>query len=314
MRVNLRSTKLVILLCTLCCMLWGSAVPIIKIGYQLLKIESSDIASQILFAGIRFFLSGVLTVIIGSIISKSFIYPRSAASLLRAAKLSVFQTAIQYVFFYIGLANTTGVKSSILDGTSVFIALILSGLIFKMEKVTLLKVIGAVIGFIGVILININTENIKALFDFSLLGEGFILISTTGYACSSVFMKRYSKYDDPTMLSGYQFMIGGAAMALGGIAFGGRLLHFSFWAMIVTIYLILVSAVAYTIWAQLLKHNPVSKITVFSFLIPVFGSLFSTVMLKESDILNPKGIFSLILVSAGIILVSRGSFKNKTTK
>lgn len=311
MRINFNNTTLRVLLCTLCCALWGSAIPVIKIGYRFLQIDPADIPSQILFAGIRFFFSGVLTIIIGSVISKGFIYPKSAASLFRTTKLSVFQTMIQYVFFYIGLANTTGVKSSILDGTSVFIALILSGVIFKMEKVTPIKIIGAVIGFIGVFLINIKTDSLKTLVDFSLFGEGFILISTTGYACSSVFMKRYSAYDDPTMLSGYQFIIGGAAMTLGGIIFGGKLGHLGFGSITVFVYLTLVSAVAYTIWAQLLKHNPVSKITVFSFLIPVFGALFSTAVLKENDILNVKGLVSLVLVSVGIILVSRGRFKRE---
>lgn len=311
MRANFNNMKITVLLCTLCCALWGSAIPVIKIGYRLFKIDSSDIPSQILFAGIRFFLAGVATIIIASVMSKSFIYPKSASSLLRTAKLSVFQTVIQYVFFYVGLANTTGVKSSILDGTSVFIALILSGVIFKMEKVSAVKIVGAVIGFAGVFLININTGDVKTLLDFSLFGEGFILISTTGYACSSVFMKRYSAYDDPTMLSGYQFIIGGAAMTLAGLVFNGRIGAVSIWGILIIIYLVLVSAVAYTIWAQLLKHNPVSKITVFSFLIPVFGALFSTFVLKESDIFNIKSIVSLMLVSIGIIFVSRGSIKTQ---
>lgn len=310
MKNFLTKTYVVVVLCTVCCMLWGSAIPVIKLGYKEMQIKGSDIPTQILSAGIRFFLAGILAVIIGSVVSKKPIYPKSAASFFRAVKLSSFQTIIQYVFFYIGLANTTGVKASILDGTSVFIALFVSGLIFKMEKVTWIKILGSVIGFIGVFLININTDSVKTLFEFSVLGEGFIILSTIGYACSSVFMKRYSAYDDTTMLSGYQFIIGGLIMAIAGYAFGGRFLVFSFKAAMIIVYLAFVSAVAYTIWAQLLKYNPVSKVAVFGFLTPILGSVFSMLILGETGAFDLKGAVSLVLVSAGIMLVNI-NFKRK---
>lgn len=42
-------------LCALICTaLWGSAFPCIKVGYELFEIASSDVAGQILFAGLRF--------------------------------------------------------------------------------------------------------------------------------------------------------------------------------------------------------------------------------------------------------------------
>ena len=50
----------------LCCALWGSATPFIKIGYSLILPEKNT-ASTILFAGIRFALAGILTVVIYSI-------------------------------------------------------------------------------------------------------------------------------------------------------------------------------------------------------------------------------------------------------
>ena len=46
-----------------CCLLWGSAFPGIKIGYRLFAVASEDIGTQILFAGFRFALAGVLVLI-----------------------------------------------------------------------------------------------------------------------------------------------------------------------------------------------------------------------------------------------------------
>ena len=97
-----------------CCALWGSAFPCIKIGYQMFEIDAADTAAQILFAGYRFTLAGILTVLIGSVLNKGFLIPKKE-SLEKIFKLSMLQTVLQYFFFYVGLANTTGVKASILS-------------------------------------------------------------------------------------------------------------------------------------------------------------------------------------------------------
>ena len=46
-------------LATLACALCGSAIPVIRFGYKQLEIASGDTGSQLLFAGIRFFLAGL---------------------------------------------------------------------------------------------------------------------------------------------------------------------------------------------------------------------------------------------------------------
>ena len=56
----------------LCCLLWGSAFPCIKIGYRLFEVDAADTASQILFAGCRFTLAGILAAGIGSVMEGTF--------------------------------------------------------------------------------------------------------------------------------------------------------------------------------------------------------------------------------------------------
>ena len=51
-----------LLLSVVCCLLWGSAFPCIKLGYQLFSISASDTGSKLLFAGVRFFLAGTMIV------------------------------------------------------------------------------------------------------------------------------------------------------------------------------------------------------------------------------------------------------------
>lgn len=57
----MQKTAVVWLGALICCALWGSAFPCIKIGYQMFEIDAADTAAQILFAGYRFTLAGILT-------------------------------------------------------------------------------------------------------------------------------------------------------------------------------------------------------------------------------------------------------------
>ncbi len=103
----LTKTPMVCLLAMICCLLWGSAFPCIKIGYQLFQIHPDSIGSQLLFAGCRFTLAGILTILIGSLLNRRFLLP-AKTSWSMVAKLGLVQTVLQYILFYIGLANTTG--------------------------------------------------------------------------------------------------------------------------------------------------------------------------------------------------------------
>lgn len=49
---TLTKTGIVALLACVCCILWGSAIPVIKTGYRLMQVDSADTASQIVFAGV----------------------------------------------------------------------------------------------------------------------------------------------------------------------------------------------------------------------------------------------------------------------
>ena len=122
----------------ICCALWGSAFPCIKIGYKMMHIASSDTASQILYAGCRFTLAGILAVVLGSLTQRQFLLP-TKASLPHILELSLLQTILQYLFFYIGLAHTTGVKASIIEAVSTFVAIFVAGFLFHQEKVTARK-------------------------------------------------------------------------------------------------------------------------------------------------------------------------------
>ncbi|MDD4690267.1 MAG: DMT family transporter [Eubacteriales bacterium] len=290
----------------LCTALWGSATPFIKIGYELM-IPDKDVPSTILFAGIRFLFAGILTIIIYSIARGRLLYPKKV-NVSKIAIVSTFQTVIQYIFFYIGLANTTGVKGTVASGSNAFFAILLASLVFKQEKLTIKKIFACAIGFAGVILINVNGLD----FNMNFTGDCFVIFAAISYAFSSVLIKRYSKYEDPVVISGYQFAMGGLFMIIIGLITGGKVDISTLPAFGVLTYLAFLSAIAYALWGVLLKYNPVSKIAIFSFMIPVFGVLLSTIMLDENSGVPVVNLFiTLVLICSGIIMLNHQKFTNK---
>lgn len=292
----------------LCCLLWGSAFPLVKIGFSWLNISSEDIPTEILYAGLRFTLAGVIAIIITSLISGKFLRP-TVKSLPKVFSLSMFQTILQYLFFYIGLSNTSGVKASVIEAMNVFVALIVSCLIFRMEKFTAAKIIGSIIGFAGVVIINVSKGDLTG--GLTLKGEGFILISTVAYAFSSVLMKHWSGEENPMMMSAWQFLLGGIVMSILGFALGGRISGFDLKSVLLLIYLASLSAIAYSLWASLLKYYPVSRIAVYGFMNPVFGFILSAFLLGESEAFGLKSITALVLVCLGIYIVNYTKKSNK---
>lgn len=302
MENKLRKTPVVCGLAMICCILWGSAFPCIKIGYSLFEIPAGDTASQILFAGLRFTMAGILAWVFGSLIAKKPMLPEKTAY-GKIALLSLFQTVLQYLFFYVGLAHTTGVKSSVIKGADVFICVLASALIFKLEKLTAKKIIGCVIGMAGVVIINLAGGTIDMSMTF--LGEGFIILSMLAHTMSSVLIKIFSKNHNPVMLSAFQFTLGGIIMTLCGMIFGGTLPNVTIKGIAMLLYLALVSSVAYSLWSTLLKYNPVSRISVFGFMNPVFGVILSAILLGETEqAFSLNAVIALVFICTGIVIVN----------
>ncbi|MDY6352548.1 MAG: DMT family transporter [Lachnospiraceae bacterium] len=297
-------TPFVILIAFICCFLWGSAFPSIKSGYRIFQIPSSDTASVLVFAGVRFFLAGCMVIVAGSFIKKKPLIVRPGGIPCILA-LCAFQTFGQYYFFYIGLAHASGVSSSVIEASGTFMTILIAALIFRTERLSPRKIAGTVIGFAGVMLIQIN--GIHQAFSFTLMGEGFILISALLGAFSSSFIKLFSKKYDTVALCGYQFMAGGLLLFITGCLSGGHLSVARAGApgIMLIIYMAFISACAYTLWGILLSHNPVSRIAVFGFMNPVIGVVLSAIILGEYDqAIRLQSLVALLLVSLGIIVVN----------
>ena len=294
-----------ILGCLVSCGLWGSAYPCVKIGYELFGITGSDVASRLVFAGTRFTIAGIMVVVGVSIAQRRALLP-AKRDLGAIGILALFQTVLQYFFFYGGLSHAAGVTSSIIGAAAYFFAILFAALIFKTENLTRKAVIGCTVGFAGVVLVNLGGSGDTA-FSFALNGEGFILLSSVAGAISTCFIAVLGRTHDSVLLSGWQFVTGGVVLLCCGLAMGGSLCPISPGpAFALILYMGFISAMAYTLWSRLLAANPVSRVSIFGFMTPVFGAAMSAVLLGETDAVNPLfALIALALVSAGIVIVNR---------
>ena len=105
--------------------------------------------------------------------------------------------------------------------------------------------------------------------------------------------------------------MGGVVLIIAGLLCGGKISVTTVSAAAVLTYLSFLSAVAYTLWGLLLKHNDVSKVTIYHFAVPIFGVWLSELMLKEQKNVSPMNlVITLVLVCTGILMINLRENKN----
>ncbi len=295
----------IILCAVICTLLWGSAFPSIKIGYELFSIQESGAFTKLVYAGYRFLGAGVMTLLISLLLNKKLSFtPRNATPVMLA--LALVQTFLQYIFYHIGLANTTGVTGSVISGCSTIFTVLLAHFFCKGEKLTPRKAAGCIIGFAGVFLVTLSSGKLE--FSFSMLGEGFLMLSCLFFAMGNIISKRLPGDADSTLVTGWQLAIGGALLLLVGYLGGGSLDHITFPGILVLIYSSFISAAAFTLWLFLMRYNSAGKVVIYNFLTPIFGTVLSGLFLHEA-FLTWNNALALLCVCLGIYFVNSMSKK-----
>ena len=280
----------------LCTALWGSAAPCVKKGYALFAIAAGDSFSQLVFAGWRFTLAGLLVLLVAKGMGHRIVPVRSEWKPI--LWISLFQSMLQYVCYYIGLSATTGTKGSVLSGTQTFFALLFAHHFLANDKLNRRKTLGCLCGFAGVLVLGLG-----GLHGFQLRGDGLVLLSAASAGAGALVSRIFTPGRDPMLLTGWQLLLGGLLLGGIGAAGGGRLGAVSLPGALLLAYMVMLSAAAFTIWTALLGRFPVGKVTLFGFLIPVFGTLFSALVLGE-QIFTLRNLAALALVSGGIAVAN----------
>ena len=287
-------------LAVLCNLLWGSAFPFIKMGYRLFVIDSADTASILCFAGVRFMMGSLLVWIFGSLMERRPLPLPRGKVLSECCALGLWQTALQYFFYYSAVAQLTGSFGGILNSTQSFMGVILAHFLYgAADRMTARKALGCVLGFGGVLVATLGNHG-----GGSAWGISAMLIASAVFAAAGPWNKSVTRKADSFSVCCINLGAGGLALALLGFAMGGRLSPQSPLAVPVLLYLAFISGAGYVLWALLMKNNPVSRISVFGLLIPVVNTLLSAVLNAE-PLFEWNYLAALVLVCGGIFLVNK---------
>lgn len=167
---------------------WGWAYPLIKLGMRDFGILPDMTGSKMLFAGIRFFISGLIILAIAKPSHRKFGI-RKPADAWFILLYSLLNTTLHYAFFYFGLSHNAGARSAILNSMSVFTVVILACIFFKSDKMTYRKALGCIIGFLGILALNLGGKDSGR---FTFLGDGMIILNALCGASASLLTRGLS--------------------------------------------------------------------------------------------------------------------------
>lgn len=290
-----RSSRLGIAAVPLFCLLWSSAFVAGKIGV-------TD-CPPLIFLAVRFLAAGVL--ILGLAVLGGERFDLRGRDIAAFALIGIFNNALYLGLGYVGLRSiSSGLNALIVSANPVFTAVLAARLLG--ERITLRKVIGLVLGIIGVAIV--VADRIQGGSD-SPVGVAFSMGALAAIVGGTILFKRLAPQGSLWIGNGIQNLAGGLAVApfayvfsdVADIVPSARL-------MAAWLYLIVGgSIVAYLLWFRLLTAYGATGASALHFLMPPLGMLFGWAILGEK--LAPDDLLGVIPVALGIYLVTRASGK-----
>ena len=277
--------------------LWGCAFPLVKVCMENFSVAGNDNVSKCLVAGIRFSLAGVLTLLIAKLLLKQPLKV-SKKQFKTCLIYGVTATALQYAFTYIGLSMVDASKGAVYDQLCVFFIVLCCGIFFKDDKLTLKKVIGCIVGFLGVAAINISSLT------FSVSKGDLIMVCAALVQTAAYFVAKKSTNDfSPVLLVGYGQLTGGLLLTVGSLILGGSINGINASAVLSLVALVFIASIAYMLSLLPLKYFRASEISIFNLLITIFGVVMSGIVLKE-NVLRLNYAIALILIVVAVLIIN----------
>ncbi len=300
MRNLLKST---IFLAILACWLWSTAFVGVKIGLEY--------HTPLQFAGVRFFISGVLIFLYFGKPHRFFIELKKNYRFILL--LSLVQIFGQYALFYSGLNLVPSALAAMIVGSQpLFIALV-AHFSFHNDKMTPLKTGSILIGVAGIAIITLGRSKVELKGELELLGIALLLINNVVSGYSNVLIAKKSSGISPIVLSSTSLMIGGLMLSVVSVPVEG--IHLGpfppkYWYALA--WLSFLSAAAITIWYTLLKRPgvKVSLLNVWKFLIPVSGAALSWMILADEKPDVPS-IVGMAVIATSLIALNYANRREK---
>ncbi len=283
-------------------LLWGSLFPMVKLGFSAFSVVSTG--DILLFAGVRFVICGAVITAFALLRTRQTLAPVKGA-LVPLLLSGLFAIVLHYACTYLGLSLTASGKTAILKQVGALIYILASPLFFRADKLTVGKVLGGVLGFLGVIAINFSEGGVH----FG-LGDALIILASLCTVAANVISKRLFERVDPITATGLSQFFGGAVLLLIGFLMGGKMKIASPAALPVFLYILLASVVSYCLWYTIVKGSSLSSLFVIKFSEPLFSCILGALILKE-NIWDIRYLLAFLLIGGGITVAHGRASKKK---
>ena len=300
------SKKKTIIAALLVMFLWGSLYPSVKFAYKEFGISGAFFPDLLLFAGLRFIISGGLIVLFAKA-KRTPMNINGKQEWMGVLLMGLVAITLHYACTYIGLSRTDSSKTALLKQLGVLFFICFSFLFIKSESFSINKLIAAFFGIGGIIALNVSALKIS-------LGIGEILI-----VCASIFTvsanvicKKTCSKVNPLWMTGISEAAGGMLLLMVGLSLGGKLNAISGLGLGIAVYIIAATVISYTIWYTVVQKNDLSYLFILKLSEPLFSAVIGALLLQENVFTWQYAIAFICIVSA--VLISNIKIKKEKSK
>ena len=274
-------------------MVWGSNMAFVKLA-------SRDIA-PLFMAGIRSMVAAICL----------YIWMKAKGLTLFPSRIIIFHGVVagllfgtEFGFIFVGLQYTLASRGYVILYTAPFIAALAAHFFLVEDRFNLWKACGLMLAFGGLVVLflkNLGTFSFEAF-----PGDLLFLIAGTMWGMTTVYIKKYlAQQADPLQILFYQLFFSAPFLFALSLSFEDPVVSgFSLLTAFSLFYqCIIVAFLSYLAWFVLVSRYPVSLLHAFSFFTPVFGVIFSGILIL-GEAISPNLILALIMVSLGMVLVN----------
>lgn len=268
-------------------LMWSSAFTSARIIVQ----DASPLASL----AMRFFVSGLIGVVIAKMLGQSWTLTR--AQWRSVLVFGLCQNALYLGLNFIAMQTVEASLASIIASTMPLMVAG-AGWIFLSDRLPLQGVLGLVLGIAGVLLI----MGARLGSGVDVFGMGLCVVGAVALTVATLAMRGASSGGNLLMIVGLQMFVGAGILAVASPIF--EPFHVNLTPRLITAfaYTTLVPGLLATfVWFSLVERIGAVRASTFHFLNPFFGVAIAALLLGEA--LGASDIVGVAVIAAGILLV-----------
>ncbi len=219
--------------------------------------------------------------------------------------MSLSNNVIPFTLIVWGQTHIASGLAAILNATTPLFTVIAAHLWTRDEKMTLLKMFGVIIGFIGVIVM--IGHGAFSEFSSTIYGQFAILGAAISYSFAGIYGRKFRQFGIKPIVTATGQVTASSILLIPLALLVEKPFRLDFPSLEVCLAIIglavLSTALAYILYFRILATAGATNVLLVTLLVPVSAILLGTTFLGEQ--LEPNHMFGMGLISLGLIFIDR---------